>query len=164
MGARRAVPLLEIGAELVLPFPKELPAVSPGYYMAVGDAGPNELSGGYLRLYWNVRSNGAVPLMRLLTTGLNEAGVRFRFKTLHDPDAYQRCDAAVLYIEESAFDVVAPIAATVHAGIAQHMKPNVPALTLRLAPGLGFAEDRVRPRELRAAPLPYTGGRHYPGA
>jgi len=83
-----------------------------------------------------------VPLMRLLTTGLNEAGVLFRFKTLHDPDAYQRCDAAVLYIEESAFDVVAPIVAAAHAGIAQQMKPNVPALTLRLAPGLGLAEDR----------------------
>ena len=142
VGATCALPLLEVGAELALPFPKELPAVSPGYYLAVGDAGPNELSATFLRLYWNVRAGGAVPLMRLLTTGLNEAGVRFRFKTLHDPDTYQRCDAAVLYIEESAFDAVAPIVAAVHAGIAQHIKPNVPALTLRLAPGLGLAEDR----------------------
>jgi hypothetical protein len=136
---------LEIGAELALSFPKELPAVSPGYYMAVGDAGPNDLSMSFLRLYWNVRAGGAVPLMRLLTTGLNEAHVRFRFKTLHDPDAYRRCDAAVLYIEESAFEVVAPIAAQVHDGVAQHMKSAVPALTLRLAPGLGLAEDTFGP-------------------
>ena len=75
----------------------ELLGMSPGFYMALSNAEfPSKGSRGLVRFYWHVNADGAVQLMRLATTALNEAGLPFRLKALSEPSGYTRCDAAVL--------------------------------------------------------------------
>ncbi|MEO8285169.1 MAG: lanthionine synthetase LanC family protein [Chloroflexota bacterium] len=153
---RRARPG-EVNSSLSLHFGKELPAVSPGFYMAVGNKSllsreensppaedpQNDKQQNYLlvRLYWNVTPDGAVTLMRLLTPALNEAGIPFRLKTLNDPDRYDRCDAAVLYVRSADYAAVAQIVAAYYPHLLSELREPTPALTMRLAYGLGLAED-----------------------
>ncbi|HYP41982.1 MAG TPA: lanthionine synthetase LanC family protein [Chloroflexia bacterium] len=133
------------GSDLNLPHANALPAISPGYYMAVGE---NELSnddGGHLvRLYWHINSEGAVLLMSLVSQLLNEAAVPYRFKVVNEPDGYTRRDAAVLYIRKAHYHQVRPLLQEMHTQLAEKCRYGVPALTKQLAPGLGLAEDPGR--------------------
>ena len=62
-------------------------------------------------------------------------------KTVNDPDAARRCDTAVLYVHRTDREAALALARSVQPRVAPHMNDAVPALTLRLAPGLAFAED-----------------------
>jgi hypothetical protein len=130
---------LVVGAPVSLRFPKSLPDISPGFYMAAGDT--DMRSGGTVRLYWHVSPEGAVALMRRATEALNAAGVPFRLKAVDDPARYTRCDAAVLYIPAASYDAAAPLLSGVYAHVQAHLRARVPAFTRLLAPGLGLAED-----------------------
>jgi hypothetical protein len=131
----------EPGAAVSLLLPKELLRLSPGFYMALGDVGIDIDGATIVRLYWNLRSDGATILLSILTAALNCDGLRFRLKVVNDPGGYSRCDAAVLYIERGDYGRAAEIVASAYPAIAGHLKPAVPALTKRLADGLGLAED-----------------------
>jgi hypothetical protein len=129
---------------------KELRALVPGFYVAIGDGpgagppserGPAPVPG--VRLYWHLTADAAVPYMAAITRALNDRAVPFRTKVLSDPGGYVRSDAGVLYL---ARDDVAPTADAVrevHARLdgAGALRPSTPLWTLTLAPGLGFAED-----------------------
>jgi len=130
------------GTKISLRFPKELYAITPGFYMALGDNDLTEVSThGLVRLYWHVGADSAADLVNLVTGDLNRAGIPFRLKVLNDPDSFARCDAAVLYLDKSCYDTVRPIVETIYSNVAAHLKPGIPALTKPLAPGLGLAED-----------------------
>jgi hypothetical protein len=130
------------GATIGLTMPKELLRLSPGFYMALGNAElPMDGSAPLLRIYWNLHSAGAAPLTAALTQELNRASVPFRFKVVSEPQRFNRCDAAVLYLQRSDYVTTAAIVATVYRRIAGFLEPSVPALTKPLAPGLGLAED-----------------------
>ncbi len=138
----------EGGRGLLLRFGKELPAVSPGFYMAVGnldldapDDGSQESGGELVRFYWHVTPEGAAGLMRLCTEALNRAKVPFRLKVLNDPERYERCDAGVLYIRRGHYRRVASLLEEIYPSLYGEMQRVVPAFTLMLAPGLGLAED-----------------------
>jgi hypothetical protein len=134
--------LLDSTARVSLRFPKELLGISPGFYMAVSDMEMPDFHGAHVvRFYWNLRPDGAVPLMRELTHELNCARLPFRFKVVNDRAAFRRCDAAVLYVPKSDYASVAQIVEQVYPKISETMNERVPAFTKRLAPGLGFAED-----------------------
>ena len=121
---------------------KELFGVSPGFYMALSDRDFGDgASGSVLRLYWNLTPEGAVRFMKAATVALNASAVRFRLKLLNEPAAYRRCDAGVLYVYAEDYEAVRRIIQPSYAQIGPHLKPDVPALTKWLAPGLGFAED-----------------------
>jgi hypothetical protein len=133
---------VEAGAGVRLRFGKEFLALSPGFYMALGDSelavsDARELA----RFYWNLTAEGAAPLMRLATTMLNEAGVTFRLKTLNDRGGYVRCDAAVLYVRKQDYEAVRPLVERIYPQVRAYLKYGTPAFTRRLAPGLGLAED-----------------------
>lgn len=130
-----------VGATLTLRFPKELMKLSPGFYMALGDAGLSANGIDLVRFYWNLRSQGAARLVGETTRRLNGAGIPFRFKVAISPDLYTRCDAGVLYVPKSQFRPVARIVRKVYAQVAADLKPRTPALTRHLAPGLGLAEE-----------------------
>jgi class II lanthipeptide synthase len=133
---------LETSASLTVRLPKDLPAISPGYYMALGDrALPPAGAAPLVRFYWHVDAAGAVRLMALLTARLNGAGLPFRLKVVSDPRGFGPCDAAVLYTRQVDYAAVAEILCDIYPALAAHLGATVPALTHRLAPGLGLAED-----------------------
>jgi hypothetical protein len=82
-----------------LKLPKEFLSMSPGFYMALSDRQLRLNDSQHLvRIYWNLRAEGAVPFIRTATTLLNEAGLPFKVKISHDPALFTRCDAAVVYV------------------------------------------------------------------
>ena len=137
----READIVRVSGELTaLRFPNELRTLSPGFYIAVGnrDLPPDEQ---IARLYWHISPLGAVSLVRELTLLLNGAEVPFRLKALNDPSSYDRCDAVVVYLPREALERLQRALAEVWAHLEAELRDPVPALTLELAPGLGFAED-----------------------
>jgi len=137
---------LRPGMNLSVFFMRETKTMQPGFYFAFGAAEAGELDTLSLaRLYWNVRAEGAVPLMRAVTRGLNRFQVPFRIKCLTNTAFYTRNDAAVLYVEKRFYRVTARVLAGVHREVARHLRPDAPLFTKPLAAGLALAEE------------PYTG-------
>jgi hypothetical protein len=131
-----------VGSKARLRMPKELRAISPGYYFALSDkADADEDSQPQLRLYWNLKPEGAPLLMKQTTERLNAAQCYFHLKVLNNPTSYSRCDAGVLYFKRTDYPVIRDILALIYQTVAQHLKPRTPAFTKALAPGLGLAED-----------------------
>lgn len=127
-----------VGERVAVTVPAESFGPPHGFYTAYGEAGPGE--GPLDRLYWNVRPEGRPALVAAVTSLLNRARRPFRLKVLSRPDVH-RCDAGVLYTPARDRGEVAELAARVLDRIRAHLGAATPALTLALAPGLGFAED-----------------------
>ncbi|GAB4060503.1 lanthionine synthetase LanC family protein [Catellatospora paridis] len=123
-------------------FQKDLPNLSPGFYMALGD---NELKqdepSGTLRLYWNLTASGAVSFVQRTTKALNRAELPFTLKALDDAAQYRRCDAVVLYLRKDDFRQAAEILQKIHRALETSLRPATPALTKRIAAGVGAAES-----------------------
>jgi hypothetical protein len=116
--------------------PKELPALSPGFWFAVSDAPAGRSD---VRVYWNVTYGGAPTLVEALTLRLNGDGLPFRLKVADHRSRFERCDAAVLYLDAEVFGCVRPTLREIAA--AARLDPAVPSFTLELVPGVGLAED-----------------------
>jgi hypothetical protein len=133
------------GAAVSLRLPKELPSLSPGFYTAVGDASADPPSSpGVVRAYWHVTRAGAPDLVRALTERLNAAEVPFRLKVADHPFRLDRCDAGVLYLPGADLGPVRETLLDVAAALTAHLRPEIPAFTLPLAPGVGLGEDDGR--------------------
>jgi class II lanthipeptide synthase len=135
-------PIVE-GATVSLRTSKECFGMTPGFYLVVGSrAGAVKGSANTLvRLYWNVTPGGAIKLVDQLTQLLNHREIAFRLKVLRDPTAYQRCDAAVLYLSKEAALCIWDEVSQTYESVSQCIKNYIPAMTKQLAPGLGLAED-----------------------
>jgi hypothetical protein len=121
---------------------KELVNVSPGYYLAISNRDDlQEDSQPRLRIYWNLKADGAAHLIRIFTRELNEEKRFFHLKVLNDPAAYSRCDGGVLYIRKVDYHAFADVLRHALPQLASHLKPEVPLFTKHLAPGIGLAED-----------------------
>jgi HopA1 effector protein family len=121
--------------------PTELAAVAPGFWTVLGDASDPASGDGDVRVYWNVTLAGAATLVGALTSRLNEAGAPFRLKLADHALRLDRCDAAVLYLDGDVFRGSRSALATVADELATRLRPEIPAFTLELAPGVGLAED-----------------------
>jgi hypothetical protein len=129
------------GAPVALRVPKDLPKISPGYYLARSNEDGAEVASPMVRLYWNLSPSGAVRLMRAVTTRLNDARIPFRIKALGDPAAYTRCDAAVLYFRRDDYAALTIHMTDIHQELRPFLKDPIPAFAKELAPGVGLAED-----------------------
>lgn len=130
------------GTSVSVLMPKELLRLSPGFYMALGDAEfPIDGSAPIVRFYWNLRSRGAPALLDALTRALNAEKLAFRLKVVSDPARYSRCDAGVLYTQRRDYGRVSHAVLEAYRTVGSELKPDTPALTHKLAPGLGLAED-----------------------
>ena len=130
------------GVAVSVPLPKELPALSPGFFMVLGAAGSDVLASHHtVRVYWHITASGAPALVRALSSRLNAATVPFRLKVANHPLRFDRCDAAVLYLPIEAFQGVRAMLARVAATMTSLLRPRTPAFTLALAPGVGLAES-----------------------
>jgi hypothetical protein len=133
---------LQPGYPVSLHLPKEFLNASPGYYMALGNRGDSSAEASTIvRLYWNLRADGAVTFVESFTRTLNQAGVFFRLKVLNDSAAYTRCDAGVLYFQKTDHHCVSEAVSALYSTIAPFLNADVPMFTRRIAPGLGLAED-----------------------
>jgi hypothetical protein len=132
----RAADCRVAGAAASLRLPKELPALSPGFWFAVGDAPVERFD---VRVYWNVTAAGAPALVEAITSRLNRAEIPYRLKVADHPFRFDRCDAAVLYLDADAFRSARTTLRELASGA--RLEPAIPALTLELAPGVGLAED-----------------------
>jgi len=127
--------------QVAVRFPKQLPSISPGFYTALGDIPFAPAPDPLVRLYWHVNAQGALRLMTLMTGGLNAAAIPFRLKVVNDPAHFTRCDAAVLYVRKADYGAVVAVVRRSYSELMAHLRPQIPALTKLLAPGLGLAED-----------------------
>ena len=134
------------GMNLSVFFMRQTTTMQPGFYFAFGETQPEELDSFSLaRFYWNLRAEGAVPLMRAVTRGLNRFQVPFRVKCLTNTAFYKRNDPAVLYVDKRFFRVTSRVLDGVYEEVSAHLRPDTPLFTKRLAEGLALAEE------------PYTG-------
>ncbi len=121
--------------------PKEIPALSPGFFTVVSEA-PADLTSAesVVRVYWNITRRGAPALVGALTSRLNAERAPFRLKVADHPFRIDRCDAAVLYLSGQGFLALREMLCGVASALTAHLPARVPAFTLELAPGVGVAE------------------------
>jgi hypothetical protein len=129
------------GATVLASRPKELRYASPGFYVALGDlAGDSDPQGVEIRVYFHLTQAGAVPLLAAATRLLNDERLVFSMKVVDHPRRFSRCDAAVLYLEKDAFTCARKPLRAIVAACAPHLRPQTPAFTKPLAPGVGIGE------------------------
>ena len=129
------------GAAVSIRVPNALPEWSPGFYTVLGDTVESAPTAERVRVYWHVTRLGAPALVGALVSWLNAELVPFRLKVANHPYRLYRCDAAVLYLRGDDFRAVRTKLEEVATTLAQYLRPEIPALTLELAPGVGLAED-----------------------
>jgi hypothetical protein len=130
------------GASVSVRLPKELPELTRGFHTVVSDAAPDHGSSAcVVRVYWNIGAAGAPDLVGTLTSRLNACGVPFRLKVADHPFRFARCDPTVLYLRGDAFHALREMLQEVAARLGAQLRPQIPAFTLKLAPGVGLAED-----------------------
>lgn len=139
-GQYRADGEVQVGQIVTRIVAKEARQLQPGFYYAYGET-EFEYSPTILRFYWNLQAPGAPILLQAATRLLNRYRVPFLFKCLDDPRAYLRRDAAVLFVKRQYLHVCREVLPQLHAAASAWLRDEVPFLTLRLAPGLGFAEN-----------------------
>ena len=130
----------QIGSQVSLRAPCEALEAQPGYYFAFGetlDELADQLS--LTRLYFHCASDGAPSLVGELTGALNRFQTPFQMKTPAAPALYARTDAAVLYVGQRYFPIVARIVAQVRKAIP--LEPATPLFTKTLWPGIGAAVE-----------------------
>ena len=130
------------GAPLHVLFARESRTQQPGFYIANGETpAPFGSDSRMTRIYWHVTEEGAVPLVRAITTHLNRYQVPFRFKTLSYSGVYTRSDAAVLYFAARYYQIVSRVLPFLRAELRTLLRPETPLLALKLRDGIGLAED-----------------------
>lgn len=133
-----------VGDTVTIRKPRNL--VQNGFYMAVGNEGPDgrgnsEGNTVIARVYFNLSPEGALAVMNSLTRQLNEIAIPFSFKALYNPSEYDRYDSAVLYFDKSNYEAVRQVLESVYAENQSHFQMEVPLFTKLLAPGLAIAEE-----------------------
>ncbi|WP_438009589.1 T3SS effector HopA1 family protein [Sorangium sp. So ce321] len=131
------------GDEVTLRFPNDRPYAYPGYYMAVGDGGPatHELQRELLRIYFDVRPQGAPALIAALTGGMGAALTKFSVKVLNNPLAYTRPDAAVAFMLRDEYPRARGMLKDVVDALRPDLGERVPAFACPIASGVGVAEE-----------------------
>jgi hypothetical protein len=123
--------------------PKELRAVSPGFYTALGDRtlalGDEDLE---VRVYFNVAAAGAAPLVAACTRLLNDSKIPFLLKIVDHPMGFSRCDPAVLYLDGDGFKGVQGSLAAAASACASQLRRDAPAFTRPLTHGVAVGEHR----------------------
>ncbi|MBE9256107.1 T3SS effector HopA1 family protein [Dolichospermum sp. LEGE 00246] len=134
----------KVGELIAIWMPKN--RLQNGCYVAVSNTAienqapqNTDLGGG--RIYFHVRSSGAIVLMDSLTKALNNVAIAFSFQVLYNPAAYQRYDAGVLHFNRQDYPTIRNILQDIYQKHQAYFQPEIPLFTKFLAPGLGLAEE-----------------------
>jgi hypothetical protein len=94
-----------------------------------------------IRLYWNVSWDRVGLALRAVTEALDRSGAPYLLKCPSWAGGYVRADSLVVYLERDRWPGLKSEirAAAMRARV--HLRGSWPPLTLRIAPGVGFAED-----------------------
>jgi hypothetical protein len=134
--------VLAPGAVVRVYVPRDSRTVQAGYYFAFGETPPDSSDeSSVVRFYWNVAAEGAAQLLKEISGGLNHWEVPFRFKTPTHRGMFARTDSAVLYTPRRYAAFTFGLISEIYARIRPLLRDEVPLFTLRVAPGLAFAED-----------------------
>lgn len=117
------------------------------FYFVFGTTRAEADVAGLVRLYFNVKPDGGVALVKGLSTLFNRYQIPFQFKCLNQPDLYLRSDAAVLYLNKSYCRFALEILHLMRKELKPHLRPGIPYFTKKLAPGIAFAENPANPKE-----------------
>ncbi|MBY0574367.1 MAG: hypothetical protein K2P84_11865, partial [Undibacterium sp.] len=113
-----------------------------GYFFAFGSTLTDQFDEfDLMRFYFNITAEAAPTLLSTLTALLNRHAIPFRFKTLVDARAYQRADAAVLYLAKRYYHQVVSLLPYVYHELGNGIQSATPMFCKTLAPGMGVAED-----------------------
>lgn len=94
-----------------------------------------------VRLYWNVRREGAAELARILVETLNTHAIVFNLKLATRASEYSRRDCAVLYLPRRMYRVATLALTSSVPRLRDLLCDGEPAFTRHLLPGVGLAED-----------------------
>jgi hypothetical protein len=133
--------------------PTARPHASPGYFLVSGTAG---LAVGPDIVRWSldVSAEAAPDVLATIVSRLDGVGIRFTVKVLNDPVAYPNPDAAVLSASRADLAAVHPVVLDLHAADPTRFRPAVPLFSLKVANGIGVAEEPPR------ATVPLSFGQH----
>jgi HopA1 effector protein family len=131
---------LKVGSVVGIKIQKEAVALQPVFYHVRSAALPAQYAD-YTRLYFNTTFEGAVTLVREVTTLFNRYQVPFLFKCLNHPELFNRSDSAVLYLDKTHFRFGSELVGLLLPQMRPHLKPTTPLFTRELVPGLSFSED-----------------------
>lgn len=115
--------------------------VNPGFYTATSGDPDGGARHGRARFYWNVNPSAAARLVEEVTATLGEGGIAYTLKLPLEVSGYDRPDAAVLYVGHGDATAVRALIPCMWRAVRDGLHPAIPALTLRLADGLAFAEQ-----------------------
>jgi hypothetical protein len=136
-----------VGDSVAIRMPRNL--VQNGFYVAVSNLGTETFSNpgnyaGTVRIYFNLKAEGAIAIMATLTLKLKEIKIPFSFKVLYNPSDYGRYDSGLLYFEKSNYQAFREIIQTVYTENQSYFQAEIPLFTKLLAPGLALAEEPDR--------------------
>jgi Lanthionine synthetase C-like protein/HopA1 effector protein family len=133
---------IEIGMTISIHMPKELKAISPGFYLALGDVVLYRINDSALvRIYLNLSPKGAIRFVSLATSELNRAQLPFRLKVINQPSQFHRCDTVVLYINKNDYDSIRNILEKIYSQFSEFLRTETPVFTKPVSGGIGVAED-----------------------
>ena len=133
---------LEPGNTTTLRLDAESVTWQPGFFVAFGEhPAIDESESRLVRFYWNVRSEGAPPLLSVLSERLNKFQIPYQLKCPAYSSGFHRSDSLVLYVDRRYYDISARLIGELYHGVVASLDDTVPAFTKKLAQGLALAED-----------------------
>lgn len=94
-----------------------------------------------VRVYWSVAHDRIGWVLREVVRALDTADIKYSLKCPSRAAEYARVDSLVVYLEKSAWPRCRPLLKKLAAKLLPHLRTAMPPLTLKIAPGVAFAED-----------------------
>lgn len=94
-----------------------------------------------IRIYYSVDVSAIAHVLSVVTDALDELGLRYSLKCPVWASGFSRVDTLVLYLERAEWHDAQQAFMAAMRELEGQTRPWWPPLTLRLAPGLAFAED-----------------------
>lgn len=131
-----------VGSSIRVLLPSASFGRSPGFYYAHSDLALDyEIP--ISRIYFNVNPTYAGPLVKFLTTRLNEELIPFDFKICKNVRDYYRSDISVLYFERTSVDKIAGVIKNDLSVLVTKgwFRKKRPAMTMSINEGIGIADS-----------------------
>jgi hypothetical protein len=132
----------DVGSTVRVMLPAASFGRSPGFYYAHSDLAP-DYAFPISRIYFNVNPTFGGPLVKFLTTRLNEELIPFDFKICKNFRDYYRSDVSVLYTERTSLDKIARVIDSdlIHMVKKGWFRKKRPAMTFAVSEGIGIADS-----------------------